>query len=151
MEAILTYTDINGNPEQNKVFPVPTVDVPPPLIVNAGPDREVVLGASIGIGDNLAVSGGTGPYTYRWSCDSAPGWFSTEQNPEISPEADAVYTIEVRDSFGCFVSDQIEVTVLKGTITINKVVQKGSKTKIRHHCPGEGPVWSMLLADGESA
>ena len=152
VEAILTYTDINGNPEQNKVFPVPTVDVPPPLIVNAGPDREVVLGASIGIGDNLAVSGGTGPYTYRWSCDSAPGWFSTEQNPEISPEADAVYTIEVRDSFGCFVSDQIEVTVLKGTITINKVVQKGSKTKkFAIIVQGEGLVWSMLLADGESA
>ncbi len=82
--AKLTYTDINGNPNTVKSFNIPKVYVPEPLTVNAGPDRMINLGDSIGIGQNLAVSGGTEPYTYEWSVNSAA--FSTERRHNLYGE-----------------------------------------------------------------
>ena len=150
--AALTYTDINGNPGQTQTFPVPKVDVPGPLTVNAGPDRQVALGSSIGIGDNLTVTGGTEPYTYLWTCATDSGWSSTESNPTVSPTEDTTYTVTVTDNYGCSKSDGVAVTVLKGTITVNKVVQTGSTDKkFAIYVEGEGHTWTMLLAHGQSA
>ncbi len=151
--ATLTYTDINENPNKTKNFPLPKVDVPGPLTVNAGPDREMPLGSSIGIGDNLVVTGGSGAYTYLWTRAGIPGWSSSDLNPTVSPTEDTVYTVTVTDKYGCARSGNVVVTVLKGSITVvKKVLPNGSDTKVFPvYVEGNGNTWSMLLADGELA
>ncbi len=151
--ATLTYTDVNDLPDQTKTFPVPTVDVPPPLTVNAGPDREVPYGGSINVGEYLTVSGGTGPYTYRWTCDTDSTWSSEEEKPTVWPAETTEYTVTVKDAYGCTKLATVTVTVLKGSITVTKVVQPGGSTtrKFTIYVQGDGRVWSMRLAAGESA
>lgn len=151
--ATLTYTDVNEVPDKTKAFPVPLIDVPAPLTVNAGPDRELSLGGSIDIGDNLVVTGGIMPYSYLWSCAADPGWSSTEPNPRVSPAEETVYTVTVTDKWGCTASDEVTVSIIKGSITVTKVVQAGGSTSKTFpiYLEGNGHTWSMLLADGESA
>lgn len=149
--AALTYTDLDGN-IQTKDFPVPHVDVPGPLTVEAGPDRDLPPGGSIAIGANLEVSGGTEPYTYLWTCDRDPGWSSTEANPTVSPTADTTYTVTVTEAYGCSRTDTVKAKLMKGQITVNKVVQTGSAAKkFPIYVEGEGRTWCVLLAHGESA
>jgi len=127
--------------------------VPGPLTVYAGPDREMLLGSSIGIGDNLVVTGGSGAYTYLWTRAGIPGWSSSDLNPTVSPTEDTVYTVTVTDKYGCARSGNVVVTVLKGSITVvKKVLPNGSDTKIFPvYVEGNGNTWSMLLAAGELA
>ncbi len=149
--ADLTYTDLDGN-TQTKVFPIPIVDVPGPLAVEAGPDREMPLGGSIAIGANLEVSGGTPPYTYLWTCDTDPGWSSTEANPVVSPSVDTIYTVTVTEAYGCSMSDTVKAKLWKGQITVNKIVQNGSGSKkFPIYIEGDGRSWCVLLSNGESA
>jgi|GEM_PF-4762282 len=106
--AILNYEDVGGDPHQ-LLFPTPTVNVPPDLVVNAGPDRQIQMGGSVQIGGNPTASGGVPPYTYSWtpstglSCTNCP-------NPTASPAQDTTYTVIVFDSEGC-VSDYDSVFV----------------------------------------
>lgn len=150
--AKLDYADVNGSPAQ-KQFPLPRVDVPPPLAVDAGVDRTLPPGGSIGIGDNLLVSGGTGPYSYLWTCDTDPGWSSNEENPQVSPAGDTIYNVTIKDSKGCTVSDNVAVTILKGSITVSKVMENGAggARSFPIYVEGNGHTWSMLLSAGESA
>jgi PKD repeat protein len=55
------------------------------------------------------VSGGSGTYTFSWSSDPE-GFYSSEQNPLISPEQTTTYTIEVNDGEHTE-SAQVTVTV----------------------------------------
>jgi len=150
--AKLDYTDVNGNP-QTKHFPVPTVDVPPPLTVDAGEDRTIPYGDGTTLGGNPTATGGTGPYTYLWTCDTDPGWSADVPNPSVYPDTTTRYTVTVTDQYGCSKSDDVLVTVLTGSITVTKHVEAGDKyKKFTIYVEGEdGKLWSMRLAHGESA
>ncbi len=157
--AKLNYSDVNDQP-QEKQFPVPTVVVPPPLTVNAGENRDVPLGASTQLGGDPTAIGGTPlespdpyDYNYHWTCDTSD-WESNESNPVVSPAENTGYTVTVTDNYGCIDSDTVQLTVLKGSITVTKTVTPGGSTtkKFTIYVEGEdGRVWSMRLAHGESA
>lgn len=50
---------------------------------------------------NAMVTGGTGTYTYSWTCtpEGSPAWTSTEQSPLVSPDVNTIYTVKVNDGF----------------------------------------------------
>ncbi|GAQ25518.1 VWA domain-containing protein [Tepidanaerobacter syntrophicus] len=119
--AVLHYTDINGTPNVEKIFPIPTVNV---IGVEAGPDSIIVVGDTINIGQNLQVYGYS-PFTYLWTSSADSTWTSTSANPSLVPEEDAVYTIQITDANGCKATDSISVTVKKGKIIVKKFVENG--------------------------
>gem|GEM_PF-851907 len=151
--AIFNYTDVNGNPNAEKVFPVPKVNVPSPLKI-ASTDAEIIVGDSINLGEHMDISGGYSPYTYKWTIEDKT-WESLEQNPEVSPEDDTYYTLEVTDKWGCKKKAKLLVKVKKGSITITKTVNnlkdkdKNKKFAIWIYGP-EGKAWAVLLKSGES-
>ncbi|MDI3480648.1 MAG: hypothetical protein PWQ97_303 [Tepidanaerobacteraceae bacterium] len=152
VSATLSYTDVNGVSGKSKTFPVPTVYVQPPLSVNAGPDREIVIGDVIGIGDNLQVSWGYPPYNYTWSCNIDSGWSSSEVNPQVSLEDDAVYTVTVTDKYGCTASDKVLVRVIKGRIIIKKIVtnEDSDKEFIIKIDGLNGKKWNIFAIENQS-
>lgn len=119
--AILTYTDINGVPNNKKTFPVPKIIVPAPLRVNAGEDIVIGLGEYAVLGGNPALSGGFTPYSeIKWTVEDIV--VSNELNPKLPVDANSTYTLTVKDKYGCTRSDSVNVTVVKGEITIIKRV-----------------------------
>lgn len=149
--AKLHYTDVNGNPAVIE-FPIPEVYVPGPLTVDAGLDRQVPLGSSTMLGGDPTATGGTEPYTYEWTSSTDSTWSSTSANPQVTPAEDTIYFVTVTDQWGCSKSDSVKVTILKGAITVTKVVANGSSSKkFPIYVEGNGQTWSMLLSDGESA
>lgn len=149
--ATLTYTDLNGV-HKTKDFPIPVVAVPGPLTVDAGQDRDLPLGGGTILGGDPVAKGGTAPYTYKWECDTDASWSSDDEKPVVAPTKDTEYTVTATDKQGCTRSASVKVTVLKGAITIAKVVESGSTTKkFPIYVEGKGHTWSMLLAHGQSA
>ncbi|WP_296971773.1 VWA domain-containing protein [Tepidanaerobacter sp. EBM-38] len=150
--AILRYTDINGTPNIEQTFPVPTVNV---IGVDAGPDSVIVVGDVINIGQNLQVYG-YAPFEYLWSNDTDPDWSSSNANPALEPEEDTVYTIQITDNNGCKASDSILVTVKKGKIIIRKVVSPGiggvdtDKEFVLHIDGPSGKEWNTLIRHNET-
>ncbi len=53
--------------------------------------------------------GGSGEYTYAWTSDPA-GFTSEEQNPEVSPEVNTTYFVEVNDGYNS-ISGEVSVSV----------------------------------------
>ncbi len=53
--------------------------------------------------------GGSGEYTYAWTSDPA-GFTSEEQNPEVSPEVNTTYYVEVDDGYNS-ISGEVSVSV----------------------------------------
>ncbi|MGO1470531.1 MAG: vWA domain-containing protein, partial [Tissierella sp.] len=148
--AKLNYIDVNDDPKE-KEFPVPTVDVMAPLKVDLGEDREMITD-SIDIGENLVISSGTEPFTYEWSSSTDPGWSSDQRNPIVSPTEDTVYTLIVTDKNGCKAKDDIKIIVVRGSITISKVVTNENTYKrftINISGPN-GKTWSVMVKEGES-
>lgn len=50
---------------------------------------------------NSSATGGSGTYTYSWTCNPAgsPAWTSTQQNPIVSPDVNTIYTVTANDGF----------------------------------------------------
>ncbi|MDD4570684.1 MAG: VWA domain-containing protein, partial [Tepidanaerobacteraceae bacterium] len=150
--AILRYTDINGTPNVEQTFPVPTVNV---IGVDAGPDSVIVVGDVINIGQNLQVYGYE-PFEYLWTNDTDPDWSLSESNPALQPEEDTVYTIEITDSSGCKATDSILVTVKKGKIFIRKTVSPGiggvdtNKEFVVHIDGPSGKEWNTFIKHNET-
>lgn len=149
--AKLNYKDVNGN-NSEKEFPIPTVYVQAPLTIELGPDREIIIEDSIGLGCDLTVSSGYPPYTYTWTSSTDPDWISHEANPQVSPREDTVYTLVVNDKYGsetcgaCSDTDEIFIKVIKGSITINKIVQNENTDKtFPVWISGEGKTWAILI------
>jgi len=70
--------------------------------------NETVAGSNDGV-INLAVSGGTGPYTYNWSNGAT--------SQDISGLADGTYTVTVTDALTC--TETISVTIQPGVAACN--------------------------------
>lgn len=78
------------------------------LAVYAQASKEVIcLNESTQL--SATALGGSGDYTYSWTANNS-GWTSNEQNPPVSPETTAVYTVQADDGFKV-VSSSVEVTV----------------------------------------
>jgi hypothetical protein len=84
------------------VYPGPTAD--------AGPDRTINFGGSVGIGGSPTAIGGTPPYTYSWTPTTGLN-NPTIANPIASPTSTTIYTVLVTDNNGCTDTDSMTVTV----------------------------------------
>jgi hypothetical protein len=95
-------------PLRAQVF-IPVMVNPPPLpIATAGNDTSVSVGTHLVL--NASHSGGTAPFSYRWS----PGHLlndSTVLNPTFIAGITTLFTFSVRDASGCEASDDMLVTV----------------------------------------
>ncbi|MGI6552650.1 MAG: DUF7507 domain-containing protein [Bacillota bacterium] len=150
VSATLSYEDVYGQ-SQTLSFPVPKVDVPAPLTADAGEDRQVAWGSSVTLGGDPTASGGTGPYTYEWTCSNSD-WTSNEANPVVTVTEDTTYTVKVTDVYGCSKTDSVTITVVKGSLKVTKKVTNGdSGRKFPIYVEGNGHTWSMLLGHNESA
>lgn len=146
--ATLTYTNVNDESNQTKVFPVPLVYVPAPLVVGLT-DKEIIIGDSVNLGEQLVVTGGYEPYTYKWTTPSDPNWESNLQNPILTPEDDTYYIVEVIDAYGCKKTDTMFIKVIKGKITIiKKVVDGNSAETFPVYIRGDGKQWAHLAYNG---
>ncbi|HOW24928.1 MAG TPA: PKD domain-containing protein [Bacteroidales bacterium] len=52
--------------------------------------------------------GGSGDYSFEWSCDTDPGWHSTVQTIMVAPDVTSTYTVEVDDGIN---DDEYSITV----------------------------------------
>jgi len=79
-----------------------------PFTIDATADpTNVHIGDSSHLG--VAVSGGSGSYTYSWTSDPA-GFTSSLPDPWVIPEEDAFYFVEVSDG-AALQTDSVEVTI----------------------------------------
>jgi hypothetical protein len=107
-----TYTvivqDIKGCEKETTI----TIDEPPPLMVNAGPDLTVDLGFSGNIFGNISPPGTN--VTISWDPEEGldcPGSDLVDcLNPTVISPGTTTYTITIEDEAGCTASDQITVT-----------------------------------------
>lgn len=76
------------------------------LTVNAGPDQAICAGMSA----TLDGTPNTAGYTVVWDAPGSSA-FSNTFNPTVTPAATTTYTVTITDVFGCFGSDQMQVTV----------------------------------------
>ncbi|MEM6273023.1 MAG: hypothetical protein AAF998_26655 [Bacteroidota bacterium] len=79
------------------------------LVVSAGDDTRVCGGDSVTLGGAPTASGGIGGYTYTWAGPGLSNSFVS--NPRAAPSETTDYVVTVVDSFGCSLSDTINVIV----------------------------------------
>lgn len=88
------------------------VEILPPLVADAGADRQVCFGLPVVLGGTPAASGGSGSgYTFVWTPAEGlnnpnianPTWASATQT--------RTFTLQVTDALGCTATDQVTITV----------------------------------------
>ncbi len=102
----LTVTDFL-NATANDTVTV-TVQAASALVANAGPDQTIATGGSTTLLGS--ASGGTAPYTYRWSPTTGLN-NANVASPTASPSATTTYTLTVTDSQSRTANDSAVVTV----------------------------------------
>ena len=114
---IVTVTDANGCRATDNVV----VNVRPNPSALAGLDKSLVAcpGDSVVLGENPAVSSGTGPFTYSWTPTTGFTTASNIPNPVVTGLNSTVsYTLSVVDANGCSSSDQVLVTLSPSTLQV---------------------------------
>lgn len=121
--------------------------------VNANP---VAIPASIcrGIPAQLFANagGGSGTYTYAWTCvpPGTPPWTSIQANPVVSPDSSKVYHLSLSDGFNT-VQGATSLTVFQlPTSTISggdTLCGEGNSTILTVHLTG-APPWSFYYSNG---
>lgn len=131
-EVVVTIT---GGPLTGNPTAVPTVvcqGIPSQLFANAG--------------------GGSGNYTYSWSCTPPgnPPWSSGIANPVVSPSVTTVYTLSLSDGFN-IATGSCQVTVLPlPTATISggdTLCGPGHSTDLTVMLTGT-PLWNLYYTNG---
>jgi gliding motility-associated-like protein len=118
---LTTYTVVVFDPNGCSATDNVTVAVRPNPIAQAGPDKSMVncAGDSVTIGDVPAVTGGTAPYTYRWTPTTGLS-DSTSPTPVVKGiTVTTVYTLLVTDATGCTGTDQVRVNVVNSNLQAN--------------------------------
>lgn len=100
-----TYTVTTTNSFNCTQTDLVTITVNPNATTNAGPDRTICIGGSVGIG-SPSIAGSTYSWTPTAGLSSA-----TVSNPTASPAGTTTYTVSVVDANGCTGTDQVTVTV----------------------------------------
>lgn len=91
-----------------------TIDEPAQLIIEAGEDRELIIGGSVNIAAQT-VSGT--PVQYQWS--PATGLSCTDcSTPTASPVQNVTYTLQATDANGCTSVDSLHIVVTEATILL---------------------------------
>lgn len=139
--AVLEYYEVDDETQQNvksAEFPVPTVYVPPKLVVDAGQDRTISPNQSVTLGGNPTASGGYGNYSYLWEKVLGENDYEVVSylaNPEVTPLETTTYKVTVTDFYGgetpaCVKSKTVTITVLDVppepetvTLTVYKVIE----------------------------
>src|SRR4030095_12936439 len=88
---------------------------------------------------DLAVTGGTSPYTFSWT---GPGGFN-ETSEDISNLAAGGYTVTITDASGCFITATITVGQVNSTLTQTSTVTSAS-------CAGSGGAIDLTITGGTS-
>ncbi|MEI7900419.1 MAG: hypothetical protein WCK89_09200, partial [bacterium] len=116
-------------------FQLLTLATPLELAAHAGADKALSPGApSAELGASLAATGGTGPYTYKWS--PATGLSDdTAAHPTVTTtNATTTYTLTVKDSLAAEATDAVDVTYTVPPLVANagadKTVAPGSPVVI---------------------
>ncbi len=91
-------------------FDTIVVDYAPPITVDVGPDRSLILGDSFTITPEIT---GLGPFSYYWTTSDKKETLSCDdcETPTIRPFFDGVYSLVVEDGSGCEEGDELEVLV----------------------------------------
>ncbi len=98
------------------------------------------------------AGGGTGNYSYSWTCIPAgtPPWTSNLANPLVSPDSSSHYFLTVTDGFSTssgstnLIIDQLPAAAISGG---DSLCEDGSMTIIRIDLTGIPP-WSFIYSNG---
>lgn len=92
---------LNGCKSTRKAI-VATVN--PSISVNAGTDKTICQGQSVGL--QAIASGGTGTITYSWTNSAG-----TSATPTVSPTSTLTYVVTAKDAVNCTTTDNVMVSV----------------------------------------
>lgn len=136
----LTVTDGDGQTASDSA--VLTVQAPA-LVASAGADRAVTAGGSTTLSGS--ASGGTSPYTYRWSPTTGLS-SSTVAAPTATPTSTTIYTLTVTDAASQTASDSVTVTVNSPALVANagpdRTVTSGSSASLTGSASGGTPPYT---------
>jgi bacillolysin len=121
---VVTVTDVNGCGNTASV----TLNEPPQLNINAGPNQTVYYGYPPAACATLTWSGASGgvpPYTYSWSTGQ------TSQTITVCPTSTTIYTVTIKDLNNCTFSDDVKICVIDV-----RCGNKLDKVEICHLPPG---------------
>lgn len=116
--SALTYCNstisANGNPAGNRFNVTPDATCPV-LGLSASVTKPFCRGSMNGA-INLTVSGGTAPFSYRWSNGAI--------SEDLSALDPGIYTVIVTDDFGCSITANYEVVALTNPIHLPTITEK---------------------------
>jgi Zn-dependent metalloprotease len=101
----VTVTDANGC----VAFAQVTLDEPPVLEIDAGPNQTVYFGyppAACATLSHSGAAGGVPPYSFEWSTGE------TTQDIEVCPEVSTEYVITITDANNCTMTDTVIVCAI---------------------------------------
>jgi len=99
---------INNDPENDSVSIPVTLNVIDLAIEATSDDDEICYGEATQL--HAVVTGGSGTFTYSWT-STPEGFYSTDPDPEISPEVNTIYHLQVLDG-SVSVNDDVAVDVI---------------------------------------
>jgi hypothetical protein len=120
----VTVTDANGCVAYAQV----TLDEPPQLVIDAGPNQTVYFGYPPAACATLSYSGAGGgvpPYSYQWSTGES------DQDITVCPEVSTAYTVTITDANNCSATDEVIVCAIDV-----RCGKKLDKVEICHIPPG---------------
>lgn len=107
------------------------------LIVNAGADKEISAGASTQLSGS--ATGGTVPYTFRWSPTTGLSNANVAA-PMANPPTTTTYTLTVTDSNGATGTDTVTISIRSATLLANagpdKTINLGESTVLQGSATG---------------
>ncbi len=147
------YLATNGNsysnttPNTHTIIRLKNQGFVPPIMLNAGNDTSICLGASATL--NATVSGGIAPLTYSWfpttglSCTNCP-------NPVATPAATTTYVLSVLDINGNMATDTVIVNMVSQpgpityTVTILDTFSLSPMLEFNINTPAADSVWVIM-------
>ncbi len=113
-----------------------TINVPPPLVVDLGPDTTLSCAGPLSL--TATASGGAGGYSYSWN--GGPNVALTTVNVNIT--ANGYQYVEVTDACGTTTIDSIGVTIVPNL----PILSVSNDTTI--NCPGDSAFMSASASGG---